>query len=254
MNATSELEGLYGIWLREFKVFQREKSRVISSIAQPIIWLFLLGGGIGASVDQSKIGDVSYQHFLFPGIVAMSTMFGTVFYGLYIVWDRKIDVLKEILVAPISRVTVFFGKVLGGATDAIITVAILLVLGVALVGISPVGVLGGLGVAILLAIGMVSIGLTLGAFLDSMEGFQVIITFMVFPLFFLSAALYPLEGLDPGMAAAVRANPVTYAVDAMRGALIGQNYFPLWWDLLVLISFDIIMVTVGTFAFRKMKL
>src|SRR5205809_1649172 len=119
----SELEGLYGIWLREFKVFQREKSRVISAVAQPIIWLFLLGGGIGASIDTSRIGDVDYQHFLFPGIVAMSTMFGTVFYGLYIVWDRKIDVLKEVLVAPISRITVFFGKVLGGATDALITVA-----------------------------------------------------------------------------------------------------------------------------------
>ncbi|HTD80887.1 MAG TPA: ABC transporter permease, partial [Thermoplasmata archaeon] len=116
MRSTSEIEGLYGIWLREFKVFQREKSRVVSAIAQPIIWLFLLGGGIGASIDTSRIGNVDYQHFLFPGIVAMSTMFGTVFYGLYIVWDRKIDVLKEILVAPISRITVFFGKVLGGAT------------------------------------------------------------------------------------------------------------------------------------------
>lgn len=250
----SELEGLYAIWLREFKVFQREKSRVVSAIAQPIIWLFLLGGGIGASVDQSRIGDVDYQHFLFPGIVAMSTMFGTVFYGLYIVWDRKIDVLKEILVAPISRITVFFGKVLGGATDAMITAAIILALGVGLVGISGFGVAAGLGIALLLAIGMVSIGLTLGAFFESFEGFQVIITFMVFPLFFLSAALYPIEGLDPLMGAAVRANPVTYAVDAMRGALIGQNYFPIWLDLSVVLLFDAAMVMMGAWAFRKMKL
>jgi ABC-2 type transport system permease protein len=254
VNAISEIEGLYAIWLREFKVFQREKSRVISSIAQPIIWLFLLGGGIGASVDTSKIGDVDYQHFLFPGIVGMSTMFGTVFYGLYIVWDRKIDVLKEILVAPISRITVFFGKVLGGATDALITVSILLVLGVALVGVAPVGVLSGLAVAVLLAIGMVSIGLTLGSFFESMEGFQVIVTFMVFPLFFLSAALYPLAGLDPVMASAVRANPVTYAVDAMRGVLIGQSYFPVWLDLSVVVLFDVTMVLIGAWAFRKMKL
>lgn len=250
----SELEGLYAIWLREFKVFQREKSRVVSAIAQPIIWLFLLGGGIGASVDPSRIGDVDYQHFLFPGIVAMSTMFGTVFYGLYIVWDRKIDVLKEILVAPISRITVFFGKVLGGATDAMITAAIILVLGVGLVGISGLDVAAGLGIALLLAIGMVSIGLTLGAFFESFEGFQVIITFMVFPLFFLSAALYPIEGLDPLMGAAVRANPVTYAVDAMRGALIGQNYFPIWLDLSVVLLFDAAMVMMGAWAFRKMKL
>lgn len=256
MNATSELEGLYGIWLREFKVFQREKSRVISSIAQPIIWLFLLGGGIGASVDQSKIGDVSYQTFLFPGIVAMSTMFGTVFYGLYIVWDRKIDVLKEILVAPISRVTVFFGKVLGGATDSMITVGILLALGIGLVGLSPTGVLAGLGLAILIAVGMVSIGLTMGAFLDSMEGFQVIVTFMVFPLFFLSGALYPVSTLDPALQTAVRANPVTYGVDAMRITMIGQpeTFAPLWLDVSVLLIFDVIMVIIGTLAFRRMKL
>ena len=235
-------------------MFQREKSRVVSAIAQPIIWLFLLGGGIGASIDTSRIGDVDYQHFLFPGIVAMSTMFGTVFYGLYIVWDRKIDVLKEILVAPISRITVFFGKVLGGATDAMITAFILLLLGVVLVGVAPVGVLAGLGIALLLAVGMVSIGLTLGSFFESMEGFQVIITFMIFPLFFLSGALYPISGLDPVLGAAVQANPVTYAVDGLRGALIGRNHFPLWLDLAVILLFDAAMILLGTWAFRKMKL
>ena len=203
---------------------------------------------------SSRIGDVDYQHFLFPGIVAMSTMFGTVFYGLYIVWDRKIDVLKEILVAPISRITVFFGKVLGGATDAMITAFILLLLGVVLVGVAPLGLVGGLGIALLLAIGMVSIGLTLGAFFESMEGFQVIITFMIFPLFFLSAALYPVENLDPVMGAAVRANPVAYAVDALRWALIGKGSFDLWLDLAVLLLFDTAMVLLGTWAFRKMKL
>jgi ABC-2 type transport system permease protein len=249
-----EFEGLYAIWLREFKVFQRERSRVISAISQPIIWLFLLGGGMGASIDQAAIGDVDYLAFLFPGIVAMSIMFGTVFYGLYIVWDRKVDVLKEILVAPISRVTVFFGKVLGGATDAMITATILLVLGVALVGIAPASVLIALGLCILLAIGMVSIGLTLGAFFESMEGFQVVVTFMVFPLFFLSGALYPLSNLDPAMAAAVRLDPVTYAVDGMRGTLIGVQHFPMWLDVGVLVVFDLLMIVVGTLAFRKMKL
>lgn len=250
----SEIEGIYAIWLREFKVFQREKSRVISAIAQPIIWLFLLGGGIGASIDETKIGDVPYQTFLFPGIVAMSVMFGTVFYGLYIVWDRKIDVLKEILVAPISRVSVFFGKVLGGATDAMITAFIVLVLGIALVGLSGPGVLMGLGIALLLAAGMVSIGLTLGAFFESMEGFQVIITFMVFPMFFLSAALYPVPELGAPLGVPVRLNPVTYAVDAMRIVLIGRGAFPLEIDLAVIILFDALMVMVGAWAFRKMKL
>jgi len=249
-----ELEGLYAIWLREFKVFQRERSRVVSAIAQPIIWLFLLGYGLGATVDESAISGLSYQEFLFPGIVSMSVMFGTVFYGLYIVWDRKVDVLKEVLVAPVSRVTVFFGKVLGGATDAMITASILLVLGVGLIGLSPAGVVAGIGIGALLAVGMVSIGLTLGSFFESFEGFQVVVTFMVFPLFFLSGALFPIEGLDPAFAAAVQLDPVTYAVDAMRGVLVGVQYFPMWLDIAVLTAFDLGMIAVGTWAFRRMKL
>jgi ABC-2 type transport system permease protein len=184
----------------------------------------------------------------------MSVMFGTVFYGLYIVWDRKVDVLKEILVAPVSRVTVFFGKVLGGATDAMITATILLVFGVFLVGVSPAGVLAGIGIGALLAIGMVSIGLTLGAFFESFEGFQVVVTFMIFPLFFLSGALFPIDGLDPTFAMAVQLDPVTYAVDALRGVLVGVHHFPLWFDLAVLAAFDLGMIAVGTWAFRRMKL
>ena len=101
---------------------------------------------------------------------------------------------------------------------------------------------------------MVSIGLTLGAFFESMEGFQVVVTFMVFPLFFLSGALYPLNNLDPAMAAAVKLDPVTYAVDAMRGSLIGVQHFPMWLDIGVLLVFDALMIVLGTLAFRKMKL
>lgn len=250
----SELEGLYGIWLREFKVFQREKSRVISSIAQPIIWLFLLGGGIGGAVNETTVPGGDYQRFIFPGIVAMSAMFSTVFFGLYIVWDRKIDVLKEILVAPISRVTVFFGKVIGGSTETMITATIILALGIGIAGIPPQNALAGLVFVGLLAIGMISIGLTLGAFLDSMEGFQVIVTFMVFPLFFLSGALFNIRTADGPMALGISVNPISYAVDGLRGVTIGYNYFPLWMDFAVIIGFDLLMILIGTWAFRRMRL
>jgi len=137
-----------------------------------------------------------------------------------------------------------------------ITAGIILVIGVGLVGLTPFAVLAGLGIALLLAIGMVSIGLTLGAFFESMEGFQVIVTFMVFPLFFLSGALYPISPLDPVLGAAVRANPVSYAVDAMRQTLLPDvgHAFPLWIDLSVLLLFDLTMVLIGTWAFRRMKL
>jgi len=135
-----------------------------------------------------------------------------------------------------------------------ITAFILLLLGVVLVGVAPLGLVAGVGIALLLAVGMVSIGLTLGAFFESMEGFQVIITFMIFPLFFLSAALYPIEKLDPVMGTAVRANPVTYAVDALRWALIGRGSISPLLDLAVLLLFDAAMVLLGTWAFRRMKL
>ena len=250
----SEIEGIYAIWLREFKVFQREKSRVISSIAQPIIWLFLLGGGLGGSVDKTAVPGGDYQHYIYPGIVAMSAMFSTVFFGLYIVWDRKIDVLKEILVAPISRVTVFFGKVIGGGTETMITATIILLMGIGITNLPPQNAIAGLLFVGLLAIGMISIGLTLGAFLDSMEGIQVIVTFMVFPLFFLSGALFVVPEASDPMGFAVRLNPIAYAVDGLRYTTIGKTAFGLGIDLAVIVAFDVVMILVGTWAFRRMKL
>ena len=250
----SEVEGLYAIWLREFKVFQREKSRVVSTIAQPIIWLFLLGRGLGGSVNETAVPGGDYQRFIYPGIVAMSAMFSTVFFGLYIVWDRKIDVLKEILVAPISRITVFFGKVIGGGTETMITASIILALGVGIAAIPPQNAAAGLLFVGLLAIGMISIGLTLGAFLDSMEGFQVIVTFMVFPLFFLSGALFVVGPASDPMGFAVRLNPIAYAVDGLRYTTIGYSAFGVWADLGVIVAFDLAMVALGTWAFRRMKL
>lgn len=110
----SELMGLYAIWYRELKVFFREKSRIIGSIIQPILWIVVFGAGLGASVS---LEGINYQTYIFPGVLAMSAIFSSIFFGTYIVWDKKIDFLKEVLVAPVSRTTIFFGKVLGGCTD-----------------------------------------------------------------------------------------------------------------------------------------
>ena len=126
MTLARELGGVHAVWLREFKVFQREKSRVISALATPLMWVFLFGGGLGSQV---AIQGVDYQRYIFPGIVVMGVLFQSMFFGLYIVWDRKIDVLRAILVAPVSRSSVFFGKVLGGCTDVTIQAAVLLLIG-----------------------------------------------------------------------------------------------------------------------------
>jgi ABC-2 type transport system permease protein len=247
------LGGIYGIWLREFKVFQREKSRVISSIVTPLMWLVIVGGGLGGSI--SPVG-FSYQAFMFPGIVMMLALFSSVFFGLYIVWDRKIDVLKEILVSPVPRTAIFFGKVLGGCTDVILQVCVFLVIGVFFAPMSAVIVVAALGIAMLVAIGMVSVGLTIGSFFESLEGFQVIVSFLVFPLFFLSGALYPLNGgnVPAWLTTVSYFDPLTYGVDALRSIQLGTpSAIPLPIDFAVIIGFAAVMVVVGTLAFKRMK-
>ena len=128
-----ELGKLYAIWLREFKVFLRERSRLIASTFTPLLWLFVIGGGFGAVItnpsessvinDNSGLGTVSgmtYQQFIFPGIISMSVIFSSVFFGSYIIWDRKFDFLKSVMVAPVSRTTIFVGKTFGGMTTSLI--------------------------------------------------------------------------------------------------------------------------------------
>lgn len=245
-----ELLGVYAVWWREIKVFQREKSRVVSSIVQPLMWLFLFGSGVGASVNVG----VNYQDYIYPGILAMSVLFGSVFFGLYIVWDRKLDVLKAVLVAPVSRISIFFGKVLGGCTDVTIQVVILFFFSFLFPTITPWGIPLALLILSITSIAMVSLGLALGSLFESLEGFQVIATFVVFPLFFMSGALFPVnDRLPHWLQGLVKLNPLTYTVDGVRGALLGLNAFPLYVDLSVVIFFAVLMVLAGSALFSRMK-
>ena len=246
----SEWGGVLAVWQREFIVFRREVSRVVSSIVSPLMWLLLFGSGLQSSVD---LGGARYQSFIFPGIVLMSVLFTSMFYGVYIIWDRKIDVLKAVLVAPVSRLAIFFGKVLGGCTDALLQATVLILLGCFFVTYTPLGLLLSFVVVILTAIGFVALGLTIGAFFDSLEGFQLIGTFLVFPLFFLSGALYPLDHVPAWLRVLSRLDPVTYAVDAARYAMLGRAAFPLALDLGVLAAFAAATVVLGSVAFSRMR-
>lgn len=247
-----ELRGLYAIWWRELKVYVREPSRVVSSIATPLVWLFLFGFGLGAFVE---LADISYEGFIYPGLIVMATVFGTIFFGLYIVYDRKMDVLKEVLAAPLRRTTIFLGKAVGGSTEALIIGSILLVFGVPLAGIDPLGALPALAILFVVALSTVSIGLAIGTLFESPEGFQMIVSFLILPLVFLSGAFYPLRGLasdQPLLYLASVVNPLTYGVDAMRGLLLGVHFFPLWIDVAAVLGFAAAMMAVGTVAFHRM--
>jgi len=247
----TELDGLYALWYREFKVFLREKSRIISSLFTPLLWIVVFGGGLGSSVS---LGGTNYQVFIFPGILTMTILFSSIFFGLYIVWDKKIDFFKEVLVAPLSRLTIFAGKTLGGCTDALIQGSLMLAFGVILgITYSVQMVVETIIFMLVLAAAVVSIGLIIGSFMESPEGFNLIVSFLVFPLFFLSGALFPIDNLPSWLRAFTTLNPVTYAVDGMRGVMLGMSTFPVMMDFVVLLGFAAVMIAIGSIAFSRMK-
>ena len=250
-NLQRELTGIFAVWWREFKVFQREKSRIVSSIVSPLMWLFLFGSGVGASIN---IGNINYRDYIYPGVLTMSVLFGSVFFGLYIVWDRKLDVLKAVLVAPVSRLSIFMGKVLGGCTDVMLQVVILFSFSFLFPQVDPWGIPLSLLMLFITSIALVSMGLALGSMLESLEGFQVISSFLIFPLFFLSGALFPVDDKLPAwLQGLVKINPLTYSVDGVRGALLGVNIFPFYIDLAVITFFAAIMFLLGSVLFSRMK-
>lgn len=258
----SELKGIYALWYRESKVFLRERSRIVSSIINPLLWLLIIGGGLGSAVSAVSFGGVNYQTFIYPGILIQTALFSAIFFGVYIVWDKKIDFMKEVLVAPMRRTSIFVGKILGGSTDTLLQILILFVIGFAFMvsGIMPdlqltiVSVLVSLGFLLVTTVGLVSIGLIIGSQMESPEGFQLIISFLIFPMFFLSGALFPITNLPTWLAPFIFVNPVTYAVDGIRGVMLGISKYSIFLDFAVVCLFSIVMILIGTYAFKKMKI
>ncbi|HKU50435.1 MAG TPA: ABC transporter permease [Nitrososphaera sp.] len=253
MMIEDNLTKLYALWLREFKVFLREKSRLVASTFTPILWLFVIGSGLGAA-NPSTIPGVDYQLFIFPGIVAMSIIFSSVFFGSYIIWDRKFDFLKSVMVAPVSRASVFVGKTLGGMTTSLIQASILLAVG-AVIGVpfTPVSIVQAVAVILLMSFGLTSLGLALGSYMYSLEGFQMIVSFVVFPLFFLSGALFPLGNLPDWLRVLTAADPATYGVDALRHSMLGTGSNAFGLDLVLLVAYTAALGLFGIFSFKRMK-
>ncbi|MBN2251177.1 MAG: ABC transporter permease [Candidatus Altiarchaeota archaeon] len=259
MDKMARLKGIYALWYREYKVFIRERSRVIASIVNPVLWFIIIGGGLGSAVS---IGGIDYQTFIYPGVLIQSALFSSIFFGVYIVWDKKIDFLKEVLVSPLSRTEIFTGKVVGGSTDTLIQIVILLLFGFGFtalgmmpgIQLNPYSIFVSLVFLLVTAIATVSIGLILGSQMESPEGFQLVSSFVVFPMFFLSGAFFPVDNLPAYLAPFVYVNPVTYSVDGIRGALVGASAFPMELDLAVICAFAVLLLFAGTRAFERMRL
>jgi ABC-2 type transport system permease protein len=247
----SDSEVIYALWYREVIKWVRDRSRIIGSIATPLIFLAVFGIGFGSSVP---LPGVNYTDFVFPGIVAMSILFSSIFFGVSIVWDRQFGFLKEILVAPVSRVAVFTGKVLGGATMSIVQGVIILSLAFAInVNLTFGGFLLILPLMFLLSAGVVSMGLMIGSYMKSAEGFQVIMTFLVMPMFLFSGAFFPLTNLPNWMDFLVKIDPMTYAVDGMRNIILNTSTFDLGSSFAALLLFAVVMIVWGGYRFRKIQ-
>jgi len=246
-----ELSGLYALWYREVKVFLRERSRIISSIVNPIIWLIAFGGGLGSSIS---FGGANYQTFIFPGVLMLTVLFTSIFFGLYIVWDKRMDFFKEVMVAPLRRITLFTGKMMGGCTDSLLQGSFLIIIGLFFnINYTLYSLMVVILFLLFLSAATTSLGLAIGAQMSSFEGFGLIQSFVVMQLFFLSGALYPLENLPDWLLVVTRVNPLTYIVDGLRGVLLGINHFPIWMDLGAALIFMIAMVIAGTLSFMRMS-
>jgi ABC-2 type transport system permease protein len=252
----TEARGLYTLWLREVKRYLRDRLRIVSGLVTPLLWLLIFGTGIRFA---GGIGNVNYQQYLFPGIVGQTLLFTSMFIGISVIWDREFGFMKEILVAPISPVSIFLGKMLGDSTDALIQGVIVLVFG-SLLGIlqNPISFLQLLPIMVLITFGFVSLGLTIASFIQNLESYGVVVSFVNLPLFFLSGALFPVRGdTVPGWLQTLsNFNPLTYGVDALRTVTLGagwQPLYPLYHDLLVVLGFDVLMIILGTLALNRRK-
>jgi len=247
----AELEGIYTIWLRETKRYIRYKSRIVTSVVTPLLWLIIFGTGLGAALRFGGIG-LDYQQFIFPGIIGQTLLFTSVFSGVSVIIDRRYGFLKEILVAPISRPSVVIGKALGISTASLIQGVILLLLSF-IVGISMTisCFLVSTLLIILISMGLACLGLMIASFTDSMEGFNLILSFIVLPMFLLSGALFPITGLPEWLQFAVYLNPLTYGVDALRFTILHESVLPLYVNTAVLGLFAVATISASAYLFSK---
>ena len=249
----SELKKIYGLWYREVIRYWREKSRIISSLISPLLWLLIFGSGMRG---MQLTGTQSYQSFMFPGIVGMTLLFTSVWSGISIIWDREFGFLKEIMVAPISRTSIVIGKALGGGTSALIQGLILLPLAF-LVGVhlSPLSVIIIIPIMILISVGMVCIGLLIASLIESMEAFNFIMNLVIMPMFFTSGALFPLTASPQWLRGLSYANPLTYGVDALRWATFGgaTTTLPAYTEIIILVLFAIAMILACSYTFNIKK-
>lgn len=248
------MNAIYILWLRQIKRYFRSKARIVGSLGQPLLFLVALGFGFGPIYQ--KAGGGNYIEFLAPGIIAMGILFTAVFTGIEIIWDKQFGFLKETLVAPVSRVEIMIGRTLGGATVAIFQGFVILLLSL-IIGFKPFSLsmlLLAFVFMFLISVLFTALGTAIASLLDDMQGFQLIINFLIMPIFFLSGSLFPLQGLPKIIDVITKIDPLTYGIDGLRGTLANATHFGLPLDLAVLSVITLILVTIGSYLFSKIQI
>jgi ABC-2 type transport system permease protein len=248
------MNSIYILWLRQLKRYFRSRSRIVGSLGQPILFLVALGFGLGPVF--AKAGQGNYLEFIAPGIISMSILFTAIFSGIEIIWDRQFGFLKETLVAPIQRWKIMVGRTLGGATVAVFQGLIVLILslffGFKIETFTMIPQM--LLFMLLIALLFTALGTAIASILEDMQGFQLIMNFLVMPLFFLSGALFPLQGVPRPLQIVASIDPLSYGVDGLRGAITGVFNYGLSIDLVVLFLTTAILIGIGTYLFSKIQI
>ena len=253
-----EFNAIYVIVAREFKKFVRERSRLFSAIARPLLWLFIVGAGLSRLVPRST--GVPYTQFIFPGIIGMTILFSSIFSSISIIWDKEFGFMKEILVAPVSRLSIVIGKALSGTIvstmQAVIILALFPIVGFKL---GVVQIITVIFVCISVSFCISAFGIVLATFYESYESFSVIMNFIIMPMFFLSGAMYPVRLLPDILQMVARLNPLTYGIDAIKNTIfphetgpMGPDFSPVT-DAAVIIILSCIFVIIAGRAFEKKK-
>jgi ABC-2 type transport system permease protein len=252
-GGTDKMSAIYILWKRELIRYFRSRARLVGSLGQPLLFLVALGFGLGPVF--AKAGQGNYFQFLGPGVICMGILFTGVFAGIQVIWDRQFGFLKETLVAPVTRFEIMFGKTLGGATVAFIQGCFVLILTI-IIGFRinnffmvPLA----LAAMFLIALFFTALGISIASILEDMQGFQLILNFIVQPVFFLSGALFPLSGVVSFLSIISSFDPLSYGVDAVRGSLTGVSHFGLVTDFTVLIVICSIVLAIGSYLFSKVE-
>jgi len=245
---------VYTIWLRNMKRYLRSKSRIVGSLGMPLFFLLVLGFGLNSVVRIQGAGQ-GYVGFIVPGIVSMSVLFTSVFSGIQIIWDKQFGFLKETLVAPVRRMEIMLGQTLGGATTAFIQGFIILALSL-FMGLNVTSVPGFLVASVfmvLIGLSFTAFGIAIASKMEDMHGFQLIMNFVIFPIFGLSGALFPIDSLPSWLKSLTLLDPLTYGVEGIRYGLSGTSQVNPFLGFVVMAGFTVFMVVLGAALFRKIN-